>query len=137
MAIREQQRSARREKSGGSMIRSVLRGANAPSNRWAASYGLVTLVVIGLLGLSCGVPVAAHGATTTTIQVAPCEVPDETPPRINPGDAPVGFGPDSWQGPPSGTSNKSNWHVRYLYVGDKLTALFPTDAATMTIADLA
>jgi hypothetical protein len=104
------------------------------SSRWVASAGLVALVVIGLLALVCGVPVAAHGATTTTIQVAPCEVPDETPPRINPGDAPTGYGPDSWQGPASG---KSNWHARYLYDGDKLTTLFPAKAATLTIADLA
>jgi parallel beta-helix repeat protein len=77
---------------------------------------------------------AAHAATTTTIQVAPCEVPDEQQPRVNPGDAPAGFGPDSWQGPASG---KSNWYAGYGADGDKLTALFPADAATLTIADLA
>jgi len=71
---------------------------------------------------------------STTIDVAPCEVPDEQPPRINAADAPLGFGPDSWQGPASG---KSNWHAAYLAGGDKLTALFPAEAATLKIADLA
>jgi len=70
---------------------------------------------------------------SATVEIAPCDVPDEQPPRANTGDAPLGFGPDSWQGPASG---KSNYHVRYLADGDKLSALFPTEAATLTINDL-
>ena len=73
-------------------------------------------------------------AGTIQIDVQPGDVPDETQPRVNIGDAPTGFGPDSWQGPASG---KTNWHARYLADGNKLSALFPDDAATMTIADLA
>jgi hypothetical protein len=76
----------------------------------------------------------AVSAETITIQIYPTDVPDEQPPRVNVGDAPAGFGPDSWQGPASG---KSNWHARYLADGDALSDLFPDDAATLTIADLA
>jgi len=72
-------------------------------------------------------------AGTIQINVQPADVPDETLPRVNIGDAPAGFGPDSWQGPATG---KSNWHARYLLDGDALSTLFPADAATMTIADL-
>lgn len=68
------------------------------------------------------------------IDIAPYQVPDETEPRVNYGDAPPGYGPDSWQGPATG---KTNWHARYLADGDYLSALFPEDAATLTIADLA
>jgi len=69
----------------------------------------------------------------TTIQIAPWQVPDEEWPRVNSGDAPRGFDPDSWQGPATG---KSNWHARYNADGDKLSALFPEDAASLTIGDL-
>ena len=72
-------------------------------------------------------------AVTIQIDVQPGDVPDETEPRVNIGDAPAGFGPDSWQGPATG---KTNWHARYLADGDALSDLFPDDAATMTIADL-
>lgn len=65
---------------------------------------------------------------------APDTVPDETQPRVNAGDAPPGFGPDSWQGPATG---KSNWHARYLADGDYLSALFPAEAATLTLGDIA
>lgn len=68
------------------------------------------------------------------INIGPSQVPDETEPRVNYGDAPTGYGPDSWQGPATG---KTNWHARYLADGDYLSALFPDDAATMTVADLA
>lgn len=70
----------------------------------------------------------------TNLEVGPASVPDEQPPRVNAGDAPTGFGPDSWQGPAIG---KSNWHARYLADGNGLTLLFPVNATTMTIADLA
>ena len=72
-------------------------------------------------------------AGTIQIYVAPTHVPDETQPRVNVGDAPAGFGPDSWQGPATG---KTNWHARYVADGDALSDLFPSDAATLTIADL-
>lgn len=71
---------------------------------------------------------------TLTLEVAPSDVPDEQPPRINAGDAPNGYGPDSWQGPASG---KSNWHARYLADGDALSKLFPTDVANLKISDIA
>jgi hypothetical protein len=70
----------------------------------------------------------------TTIEVFPNQVPDETWPRGNIADAPSGFEANSWQGPFAG---KSNWHARYLADGDALSDLFPADAATMTVADLA
>ncbi len=70
---------------------------------------------------------------TSTIQVPPWQVPDEELPRVSSGNAPAGFGPDSWQGPATG---KSNYHARYLADGDSLSALFPADAATLTIGDL-
>lgn len=72
-------------------------------------------------------------AGTIQIDIAPGDVPDETEPRVNVGDAPAGYGPDSWQGPATG---KTNWHARYLADGDYLSDLFPVDAPTMTIADL-
>lgn len=71
---------------------------------------------------------------TLTLDVAPSDVPDEQPPRVNAGDAPLGFGPDSWQGP---TTGKSNWHARYLADGNALSKLFPTDAANLKISDIA
>jgi hypothetical protein len=80
--------------------------------------------------LSCAV---AFGSTITLV-VAPSSVPDEQLPRVSSGNAPAGFGVDSWQGPATG---KSNWHARYLSNGDYLSALFPTEAADLTIADLA
>ena len=89
-----------------------------------------------VLGLSLLFAFAAPAATVT-IQVEPADVPDEEPPRVNVGDAPAGFGPDSWQGPAAGAGNKTNWHARYLADGDALSTLFPADAATLTIADLA
>lgn len=95
-------------------------------------YGWVCAIATCVVLLLVAVP--AVSADTITIQVDPTEVPDEQPPRVNSGDAPAGFGPDSWQGPASG---KSNWHARYLADGDALSALFPDDAATLTIADLA
>lgn len=70
---------------------------------------------------------------TLSLDVAPTEVPDEQLPRINAGDAPAGFEPDSWQGPATG---KSNWHARYLADGDALSKLFPTDAANLKISDI-
>jgi hypothetical protein len=68
------------------------------------------------------------------LAVAPDTVPDETDPRVNAGDAPAGYGPDSWQGPATG---KTNWHARYLLDGNYLSALFPADAATLTLSDIA
>lgn len=79
---------------------------------------------------------AQAGPTDITIKVRPFQVPDETEPRVNLGDAPTGFGPDSWQGPAAGTGNKTNWHARYLSDGDALSTLFPNEAVTMTVNDL-
>ncbi len=102
----------------------------------AAAAGLrraLPALIVASLAAGLG-PVRVAHATTNTIQVLPIEVPDEQWPRSNPADAPAGFGTDSWQGPAAG---KSNWHARYLADGDKLSALFPADAATLTIADIA
>lgn len=89
---------------------------------------LAMTIVASLLLISPAV------AEITTIIATPDQVSDETLPRTNLGDAPDGFGVDSWQGPATG---KSNWHARYLADGDNLSALFPSDAATLTIGDLA
>ena len=91
-----------------------------------------TKAVLALLLIAlCG---AVAQAATTTIVVVPSQVPDETEPRVNAGDFPTGYANDSWQGPASG---KSNWHARYLADGDFLSDLFPADAATMTMNDIA
>ena len=76
-------------------------------------------------------------AATTTITAYPSQVPDEQPPRVNVGDFPTGYDVDSWQGPVAGAGNKTNWHARYIDDGDYLSDLFPAEAATMTVADLA
>ncbi|MBP1779485.1 MAG: hypothetical protein H6Q86_5496, partial [candidate division NC10 bacterium] len=101
---------------------------------WRSLSALLMIPIFALIGTGILPAPAALAATTTTIEVAPCEVPDEQPPRINSGDFPAGFGPDSWQGPATG---KSNWHAAYIADGDKLSALFPDDAATFKISDLA
>jgi len=80
-----------------------------------------------------GIAVSSLHATTVVLPIGPSTIPDETEPRVNVGDFPAGFGADSWQGPATG---KTNWHARYDADGDYLSALFPTEAATMTIADL-
>ena len=86
-----------------------------------------------VLGLAWVLAASTVIAGTVTINVLPGDVPDETQPRANLGDAPTGFGPDSWQGPATG---KTNYHVRYLADGNALSALFPADAATLTVADI-
>ena len=88
------------------------------------------------IAVACVLSSAAMAATVPTdikITVLPQDVPDETEPRVNLGDSPAGYGPDSWQGPATG---KTNWHARYLADGDALSTLFPVEAATMTINDL-
>jgi len=92
---------------------------------------LITLLTLVLVVLAAG---AVAQAAIVTHFATPDQVPDETQPRANLGDAPVGFGPDSWQGPATG---KTNWHARYAADGDYLSTLFPDDAATLTIGDLA
>jgi len=92
---------------------------------------LITLFTLVAVVLAAGA--VAQAAIVTHI-ATPDQVPDETLPRVNFGDAPAGFGADSWQGPATG---KSNWHARYVADGDYLSTIFPTDAASMTIGDLA
>lgn len=91
-----------------------------------------------LTGMAAAAMMLPMGASvmagTVTLDVNPSMIPDETAPRVNAGDAPTGYGPDSWQGPATG---KTNWHARYIDDGDYLSVLFPSDAATMTVADLA
>ena len=90
---------------------------------------------LGILAVFAAILCAASLATAGTVTHAalPGQVPDEQPPRANLGDAPTGFGPDSWQGSATG---KVNWHARYVADGDYLSVLFPTEAATLSIGDL-
>ena len=74
-------------------------------------------------------------ASTITHEATPSQVPDENLPAINYNDAPSGFGPDSWQN--TQTGGKVNWHARYILDDDYLSVLFPTQAATMTVNDIA
>ncbi|PKN56741.1 MAG: hypothetical protein CVU56_14510 [Deltaproteobacteria bacterium HGW-Deltaproteobacteria-14] len=106
--------------------------ALAPARPRARTALRLSLAASSLIGLT--LTTAGAWAGTTTVTVMPSDVPDETVPRVTLGDAPDGFGPDSWQGPASG---KSNWHARYLADGDALSVLFPTQAATMRVSDLA
>ena len=94
---------------------------------------LMTICAVVVLMLA--VSGIAGAATSITIEVSPGMVPDENLPAINYGDAPTGFGPDSWQN--TQTGGKVNWHARYLADGDALSALFPAQAATLTINDIA
>jgi PEP-CTERM motif len=88
---------------------------------WLVAAG--ALVVVGLAQ-----------AETITINIGPGDVPDEAAPLVY-GEAPTtGLGPDSWQNADVG---KVNWHARYLADGDFLSALFPDDAATLTLDDIA
>jgi hypothetical protein len=96
--------------------------------------GRFTLGLLVACGLASGALGGPAWADTITIEVQPIDVPDEKLPRSNVADAPAGFEPDSWQGPFAG---KSNWHARYLADGDALSDLFPDDAATLTLADIA
>lgn len=92
------------------------------------------MVVVGMVGLAvvlCFGTLAS--ASVATITVYPDDVPDESLPREC-HDAPDGWGDSSWQGPETG---KSNIHFRFDADGDLLSALFPDDAATLTIADIA
>jgi hypothetical protein len=89
------------------------------------------VVFLMVFGLMIGVSGLAQ-ATITTIDIAPSMVPDENQPRVA-GEAPAGWGTDSWQGPLTG---KTNWHARYNADGSYLNALF-SNAATLTIGDLA
>jgi hypothetical protein len=90
-----------------------------------------------LLALAAATLVSsAVSATTITLNATPSMVPDETQPRINPADYPSGFGTDSWQGPPAGVNNKTNFHVRYNGDGNYMNTEFPAEAATFTINDI-
>ena len=84
--------------------------------------------------LSIAILATSAFATDITHVADPTQVPDEMPPRVNLGDFPPGFDVDSWQGPATG---KSNWHARYIADGDYLSTLFPAEAATLTINDIA
>lgn len=75
----------------------------------------------------------ATAAQAGSITITPDTVPDAQEPRVNYGDAPAGYGPDSWQ---DSATDKVNWHARYGADGDYLTSLFGADAANMTINNL-
>jgi hypothetical protein len=73
---------------------------------------VAALCVLALVGLS-------SPALAGVVHVYPNQVPDESIPRVNWGDAPAGWGPDSWQGPATG---KSNLHVApFLVFGTNIT----------------
>src|SRR5690606_28910092 len=74
-----------------------------------------------------------HGTCATLIRVAPNEVPDEQEPRVMVGVAPVGYGPDAWQGPLTG---KSNYHVYLAPDGTGPLAQLFSDDVPITLADL-
>jgi len=69
-----------------------------------ATVFTMVIAMVWMLTLSS----SALAATTTRINIQPSDIPDETQPRVNVGDAPTDFGPDSWQGPATG---KTNWHM--------------------------
>ncbi len=104
----------------------------AAKQRRSLTALLITTFTLSFIAWA--LPVAVSHAVTTTVQAYPAQVPDEEWPRENVGDAPTVFEPDSWQGPFVG---KSNWHARYIADGDYLSAMFPADAATLTVGDLA
>jgi hypothetical protein len=89
------------------------------------------MAVATLICSSLGV--AMTSAATIRIHVDPSQTPDEELPRIDSSN-PIGYGPDSWQGPATG---KTNWHARYQADGDALSILFPSDAMNLRINDLA
>jgi len=91
--------------------------------------GLISMSAAMMLSMS-----SSALAATVTIDITPTQVPDENQPQVNVGDAPTGYGPDSWE---DSATNKVNWHARYSADGDYLTALFGSQAATMTINDIA
>ena len=98
---------------------------------WNGFDGYVDGLVITLTNGNVGQ--VNFEADSTTIDVAPCEVPDETPPRINAADAPLGFGPDSWQGPAVGQVELA----RPLSIGwGQSLRVVPGGRPTMTINDL-
>jgi len=101
-----------------------------PGKMIISNTAFVSLVVVmTMLGS------AAFAQTTEITHVAtPGQVPDEVEPRPNVSDAAPGYGGGSWQGPATG---KSNWHARYDADGDYLSTIFPDDAATLTINDIA
>ena len=92
------------------------------------------IVLLSLLALAAFAAPTLAGPITITITVTPTMVPDEQLPLVNYGSAPAGFGPNSWTNSATG---KVNWHARWLLNGDYLTALFPADAATLTVGDIA
>ncbi len=101
-------------------------------NRIQMSGAALAGVLLFGAGSASAISVAAPSVITHV--ALPGQVPDEQPPRVNIGDAPTGWGPDSWQGP---TTGKSNWHARYNADGDYLSTIFPADAASLTISNLA
>jgi len=100
---------------------------------------LVTIGAVVAMILAVGGVAQASTSVTIRVSIAPSDVPDEDQPRINVGDAPGDYGPDSWQNTAKlSSTSKVNWHARYLGDGDWLSTLFPDgQAASMTISDLA
>jgi len=100
---------------------------------------LVTIGAVVAMILAVGGVAQASTSVTIRVSIAPSDVPDEDQPRINVGDAPGDYGPDSWQNTAKVLADdKVNWHARYLGNGDWLSTLFPDgQAASMKISDLA
>ena len=96
-----------------------------------------TVLLIAVMAfVVCGM---ANALTLTTVTITPGDVPDESTPLVNSGDAPtVALGSDSWQNVLSPGTEKVNWHARYLADGDWLTTLFPSDdVSLLTVGDIA
>jgi hypothetical protein len=89
--------------------------------------------IAGLTNTSVfGMPSAS---TDITININTGMVPDAQTPEIG-YTAPTGFGTTCWQNT-NESGGKVNWHARYLSDGDWLSVLFPTEAATLTVNDIA
>lgn len=67
------------------------------------------------------------------LNVTPEMIIYDIEPRINYDDAPPDYGPDSWQG---SATERSGWHAKYGDDPDYLSALFPDDAASLSLADI-
>lgn len=95
----------------------------------------IALALVLVAVMACAV---MADPTDVTMTAYPSSIPDEELPRGVWGDSPGGWTTGGcWQGPEAGTDNKTNWHARYLADGDYLSILFPNEASSMTIDDIA
>ncbi len=86
-----------------------------------------------LVVLVIAVLMAAPSSGDIRLNVTPEMIIYDIEPRINYDDAPPDYGPDSWQG---SATERSGWHARYGDDPDYLSALFPDDAANLSLAEI-